>query len=206
MFVLSCQGQGCLARTYARTYTHAHPEQCMAYLCSFYKVQCSVSTLLSSSFPFWLAGCHTTVGHSRLLPEPLKPQRNISSQETNDSQKLQKTLPPLLGNRLRLGPKGRWKIAAFGDGNGLVRDQKRACAVGRRGEATLRAMAVMPLSVCLTVRWRTDKCSAGILAQSIAWMFTFGIDIWNRLEDEPKWLQSYPVLEIKSVCFEDNFQ
>lgn len=173
--------------THTHARTHARTEQCKTYLCFLCEVQPSFSTLLSSSFPFSLAGCHTTIGHSRLLPEPLKPQRNISSQETNDSQKLQKTLQPLLGNRFHLGPKGGRKTAAFAEGGGLVRDQRPA-RVRSRGEAKTLC-APSRRCHCLSggqTAHRWVLCWSGILAQCIAWMLKLGMDIWNRSVDEPK--------------------
>lgn len=55
------------------------------------------------------------------------------------------------------------------------------------------------VTFCPTVRRLIAGSSQGTLAQSTAWMFTFDVDVWNRLVDEPESLQSYTVLEIKSV-------
>lgn len=121
----------------------------------------SISTLLPSSFPFWLAGRHTTVGHSRLLPEPLKPQRNISSQETDDSQKLQKTLQQLLSTGCILAQRADEKVRLLTIETALcvTRSERE---VARGGEATLSAVAAMSLSV-----WLSDGSLPGPCLKSL---------------------------------------
>lgn len=194
--------------THTRTYTHMRAQSSARPTCAF-SAKFSPASLPFCPLPspFRWRDATPQSATPDWCRNPWNLRETLAHKKPMIHKKLQKTLQPLLGNRLRLGPKGGWKIAAFAEGK-RPRCATRSERVRSRGEVKTLCVPSRRCH-CLSDRQMARRwvlCRSGILAQSTEWMLKFGMDIWNRSEDEPKWLQSYPVLEIISVSFSNNFQ
>lgn len=170
MFVQSCQGQGCLARTHTdthrhtKTHTRTHTEQCRPI--------CGLSAQFNStSLPFcpfsspfhWQNATPQSASPDRCR-NPLNLKETLAHKKPMiQKKKLQKTLQPLLGNGLRLG-QDWWKITVFAEGKWPRAWPKVIVHRHRRLKRLSTGTPAMALSVWLSVGSTTGSHS-GILAQ-----------------------------------------